>query len=114
VSVVRKKVFHMFGAIGGGAKGFKRARARVGQMHGEWECIGSVDVDAAANRDFTRHIGVPATTLDLADLEQYRAINGREPPAGWREATPNDLRRGARASLACCPRRRASPTNTRR
>lgn len=99
---VVKKVFHMFGAIGGGAKGFKRAKVQLGGMQGEWECIGSVDVDAAANRVFQHRVGVPATTLDLADLAQYVAINGRAPAPGWREAGPDDIRRAANGHRPDC------------
>jgi site-specific DNA-cytosine methylase len=87
--------FHLFGAIGGGGKGFNRAKPRVGNMHGRFRCIGSVDVDAAANRDFARLVGVAATTLDLFDREQYVAFHGRQPPADWREATPQDIQRAA-------------------
>jgi site-specific DNA-cytosine methylase len=83
--------FHICGAIGGGAKGFNAASARVGNLVGKFRCLGSVDVDAAANRDFQRLVGVPATTLDLFDRDQYIAFHGKEPPAGWREATPADI-----------------------
>ncbi|MAF05582.1 DNA cytosine methyltransferase [Herbaspirillum sp.] len=87
--------FHLFGAIGGGARGFSRASARVGNMVAKFRCIGSVDVDAAANRDFGRLVGVPATTLDLFDLDQYLAFHGHMPPPGWREALPVDICRAA-------------------
>ena len=87
--------FHLFGAIGGGARGFNRGQARVGNMVARFRCLGSVDVDAAANRDFQRLVGVPATTLDLFDRSQYLAFHGKEPPAGWREATPADIRAAA-------------------
>ena len=87
--------FHLFGAIGGGARGFNRAKARVGNLSAKFRCIGSVDVDAAANRDFSRLVGVPATTLDLFDREQYIAFHDRQPPADWREATPQDIQRAA-------------------
>lgn len=87
--------FHLFGAIGGGAKGFMRGKARVGNMVARSRCIGSVDVDAAANRDFKRMVGVEATTLDMFDRSQYVAFHGHEPPAGWREATPDDIRKAA-------------------
>lgn len=87
--------FMLFGAIGAGAKGFKRGSARVGNMVARPRCIGSVDVDAAANRDFKRLVGVDATTLDMFSLDQYIAFHGRMPPAGWREATPDDIRRAA-------------------
>ncbi|MDD3652439.1 DNA cytosine methyltransferase [Immundisolibacter sp.] len=87
--------FHLFGAIGGGARGFMRGTARVGSLVARPRCIGSVDVDAAANRDFARLVGIEATTLDLFDRDQYTAFHGHEPPAGWREATPADIRRAA-------------------
>lgn len=87
--------FHMCGAVGGGAEGFQRATARVGKLRAKFRCIGSVDVDAAANRDFERRIGVKATTLDLFDRAQYIAFHGKEPPSDWREATPEDIRRAA-------------------
>lgn len=87
--------FHLFGALGGGAKGFMRGKARVGNMVSKSRCIGSVDVDAAANRDFRNMVGVPATTIDLFDRAQYIAFYGHEPPAGWREATPDDIRKAA-------------------
>ncbi|RQU88699.1 DNA cytosine methyltransferase [Burkholderia cenocepacia] len=87
--------FHMFGAIGGGAKGFNEGKARVGNLEARFRCIGSVDVDAAANRDFLNLVGVDATTLDLFDRSQYVAFWDREPPRDWREATPDDIRRAA-------------------
>lgn len=87
--------FHLFGAIGGGADGFNKGEARIGNMVAKYRCIGSVDVDAAANRDFERRIGVKATTLDLFDRSQYIDFNGKEPPADWREATPGDIRAAA-------------------
>lgn len=87
--------FHLFGAIGGGAKGFMRGKARVGNMVARSRCIGSVDVDPAANRDFKRLVGIEATTLDLFDRDQYLAFHGHPPPAGWREAMPEDIRQAA-------------------
>lgn len=95
MSRVVKKVFHVCGAIGGGARGFKRAQVRLGSLEGSWECVGSIDIDAAANRVFQRRVGTPATSLDLADRSQYMAIHRKEPPPEWREATPEDVRRAA-------------------
>ncbi|AMP13703.1 DNA cytosine methyltransferase [Collimonas pratensis] len=89
------KHFHLFGAIGGGAKGFNRGKARLGNMVAKFRCIGSVDVDAAANRDFERLVGVKATTLDMFDRDQYVDFNDRQPPPGWREATTADIKRAA-------------------
>lgn len=49
--------FHLFCGLGGGAKGFNDASPRVGSMTGRFRCIGGVDVDAAAIRDFERLTG---------------------------------------------------------
>jgi len=87
--------FHLFCGIGGGARGFNRGHARVGQMVARFRCIGGVDVDPAAVRDFERLSRAPGTVLDLFSREQYVAFHGTEPPPGWREATPEDLRRAA-------------------
>lgn len=89
------RVFHVCGSIGGGAKGFQRGSARVGNLQAKFRCIGSVDVDAAACRDFERLVGSKATVMDLFSRDQYIAWHGKEPPPGWREATPADIRRSA-------------------
>lgn len=88
-------VFHVCGGIGGGAKGFNRGSARVGNMVGRFECIGSVDVDPVACQSFEHVVGTSATVFDLFDLHQYIAFHGRMPPEGWREATGEDFRRAA-------------------
>ncbi|MGY2455598.1 DNA cytosine methyltransferase, partial [Pseudomonas aeruginosa] len=49
----------------------------------------------AGLRDFERLAGVPGTLLDLFTRDQYVRFHGKEPPAGWREATPEDIRRAA-------------------
>lgn len=87
--------FHLFSGLGGGAKGFNKAQPRVGNMVGRYRCIGGVDVDAGALRDFERLTGMRGTVLDLFDRDQYIAFNGHEPPADWREATPADIRAAA-------------------
>lgn len=87
--------FHLFCGLGGGAKGFNRSTSRVGELKGRWECIGGIDVDPASVRDFTRAAGVQGTLCDLFSEEQYRAFHGKAPPAGWREATPADIRAAA-------------------
>jgi site-specific DNA-cytosine methylase len=89
------RVFHVCGAIGGGAKGFQRASARLGNLQAVFRCLGSVDVDPAACRDFERLIGSKATVMDLFSREQYTAWHGHAPPPGWREVTPADIRRAA-------------------
>ena len=84
---------HLFCGLGGGARGFNRATARVGNLTAEFRCLGGIDVDTAAVRDFERLAGVTGTRLDLFDREQYRAFHGAEPPADWREAGPADVHR---------------------
>jgi len=87
--------FHFFCGLGAGAKGFNRASPRVGTMVGKMECIGGIDVVPAAVADFGRLAGVPGTLLDLFDRDQYIAFHGKLPPADWREALPDDIRRAA-------------------
>ncbi len=77
---------HLFCGLGGGAKGFNRARPSIGTLQGRMRCVGGIDNDAAAIRDFTRAAGVQGTVLDLFDRSQYVAFHGREPGPEWREA----------------------------
>lgn len=88
--------FHFCCGLGGGKKGFNRARPQVGSTAGVMRCIGGIDVDPAAIRDFDNAgPGRPGTVMDLFTRGQYIAFHGKEPPAGWREATPADIRRAA-------------------
>ncbi|WP_175649926.1 DNA cytosine methyltransferase [Pseudomonas sp. Marseille-P9899] len=89
------KHFHMCCGLGGGAKGFNRAKPIVGNLQAEWQCLGGVDVDPAGLADFERLSGVKGTLLDLFTRNQYIRFHGKEPPPGWREATPEDIRRAA-------------------
>lgn len=95
MSTVEIRHFHLFAGLGGGAAGFNRGEARVGSAHARFRCIGGIDVLPGAVTDFGRLAGVPGTLLDLFDREQYRDFHGHEPPAGWREAMPADIRRAA-------------------
>lgn len=87
--------FHLFCGLGGGAKGFNKASPRVGNMVGKFRCIGGVDVNAPSIRDFERLTGARGTVLDLFDRSQFQDFHGMEPPAGWREAMPADIRAAA-------------------
>ena len=82
---------HVFCGLGGGARGFNRATARVGTLQADFRCLGGIDVDPAAIKDFHRLAGVPGTCLDLFDREQYAAFHGHEPSGDWREATTADI-----------------------
>jgi site-specific DNA-cytosine methylase len=87
--------FHFCCGLGGGARGFNRANARVGILEAVFRCIGGIDSDPASIRDFERLSGVPGTVMDLFTREQYSTFHGREPPAGWMEAAPADIHRAA-------------------
>lgn len=89
------KHFHFCCGLGGGAKGFNRAKPIVGNVQGEWQCIGGVDIDPAGLADFERLSGVKGTLLDLFNRDQYIRFHGNEPPPGWTEATVDDIRRAA-------------------
>lgn len=91
MNTVELRHAHFFCGLGGGARGFNRARPAVGNLQARFRCIGGIDVDAAAIRDFQRLSGVPGTVLDLFNREQYLAFHGREPGPGWREAGPADI-----------------------
>lgn len=82
---------HLFCGLGAGARGFNLAIPRVGNVRGRFVCVGGIDVDAGAIRNFERLTGTPGTVMDLFDREQYVAFHGMEPPGGWREATPLDI-----------------------
>lgn len=93
--VVEFKHFHFFCGLGAAAKGMNKGHARVGSLRAKFRCIGGIDNNRAAVADFGRLAGVQGTEMDLFDLEQYRAFHGREPPIGWHEATPADVRAAA-------------------
>ncbi len=82
---------HLFCGLGGGARGFNRATARVGTLEADFRCLGGIDVDPQTIRDFSRLAGVPGTCLDLFDREQYEAFHGSQPPADWQEATTANI-----------------------
>lgn len=83
---------HLCCGIGAGARGFNMSNPRVGRLSARFECAGGIDVDAGAIVNFERMTGVKGTVMDLFDRDQYRAFHGKEPPQGWREATPEDIR----------------------
>ena len=93
--VITYKAYHFFCCVGGSAKGWRRGTARVGNLQAVWRNIGGCDVDARAVHFFERNAGCKGTVIDLFSREQYQAFHGHEPPAGWREATPDDIRASA-------------------
>lgn len=95
MSAVELRHFHLFVGLGGGARGFNRASPRVGNLVGRFRCIGGIDVDPVAVRDFERLANTRGTVLDLFDRDQYTAFHGHEPGPDWREAMPADIQRAA-------------------
>lgn len=95
MNTVEIRHFHAFVGLGGGARGFNKANPRVGTTQAKFRCIGGIDVDAAAIRDFDRLANAKGTVLDLFDRSQYEAFHGRTPPVGWVEATVADVHRAA-------------------
>lgn len=88
--------FHFCCGLGGGKKGFNKAKPQLGSTAGVFRCIGGIDVDPASIRDFDRAgPGRPGTVMDLFTRAQYTAFHGKEPPSNWREATAVDIRRAA-------------------
>lgn len=87
--------FCLFAGMGGLSLGLDRGCARIGQTIARMRCLGGVDAWPAACRDFRTVTGSPCAELDLFDEADYRAFHGREPPAGWREATAQDIRDAA-------------------
>ncbi|WP_085598170.1 MULTISPECIES: DNA cytosine methyltransferase [unclassified Pseudomonas] len=93
-----KRTYTHFGfccGLGSGAAGFNDSSLQIAQMLGNWRCLGGVDVDPAGLADFESLTGVKGTLRDLFTREQYTAFHGTEPPAGWIEATAEDIRRAA-------------------
>jgi site-specific DNA-cytosine methylase len=88
--------FHFCCGLGGGAAGFNQANPRVGNLRAKFNCLGGIDVDPGAIRNFKRLTGVDGTVMDLFTRDQYTAFWGKEPPSTWTEATPADIRRAAR------------------
>lgn len=95
ITDVEIRHFHFFCGLGGGALGFNRGEARVGNARAKFRCIGGIDSDPAAVADFSRAADVPGTMRDLFSREQYCEFHGKEPPADWREALPVDIRLAA-------------------
>ncbi|MDP3909085.1 MAG: DNA cytosine methyltransferase [Gemmatimonadales bacterium] len=101
------KVLHFFCGAGGGGLGFRRAEAEFRGVRARFEGIGAIDCDPLACEDYRRLVGEPATVLDLftrSDYVDHHSTwvqhDGRwvmtqrvEPPAGWREASAEDVLR---------------------
>lgn len=87
--------FSVCGGIGSGAAGFNDADPSIGAIRGRMVCVGGIDVDPRACRDFKKLTGVEQACRDLFTLQQYRGFHGHDPAPGWREVTPADMRAAA-------------------
>lgn len=87
--------FHLFSGAGVGAAGMQDARPEIPGLTGRMVCLGGIDVDAAGAADFFRFTGVRCTVRDLFSRQQYTAFHGQQPPDGWAEAMPDDIRAAA-------------------
>ncbi len=83
--------FCLFAGMGGLSLGLNRGQARIGNTVARMRCLGGVDVWPVAVSNFTKLTGSRGTVMDLFDRADYIAFHGKEPPAGWREVTPDDL-----------------------
>lgn len=87
------RVGHLACGLGSGALGFRQANPKVGNVTARFETAGGIDIDPGALANFEHLTGVKGTHLDLFSRDQYVAYHGNEPPEGWREATPEDMRK---------------------
>jgi len=85
-------VLHIFSGIGGAALGMQEAETEYRGVRGSFITLAGIDCDEEACRDFEMLTGARAVQMDLFSREDYIAFRGHEPPADWREATPEDLR----------------------
>lgn len=85
-------VLHLFSGIGGAALGMQNAEAEYRGIRGEFFTLAGIDCDTEACADFEMLTGAPAVQLDLFSREDYIAFHGHEPPTGWKEVTPADIR----------------------
>lgn len=87
--------FSVFSGSGIGAAGMQDAAPAIPGLEGQMVCLGGIDVDPAGAADFYRFTGVRCTVRDMFSRNQYIAFHGHEPPAGWVEASPADVRAAA-------------------
>ncbi|OPY63662.1 MAG: putative BsuMI modification methylase subunit YdiO [Pelotomaculum sp. PtaU1.Bin065] len=86
-------VLHLFCGIGGEALGMQEAETEYRGINANFLNLGGIDSDPDACKDFEMFTGAPAFCMDLFSREDYIAFHGHEPPSGWREVKPEDLRR---------------------
>lgn len=86
-------VLHLFSGLGGAALGMQNAETDYRGVKANFLTLGGIDCDPDACSDFEMLTGAPAFNMDLFSREDYIAFHGYEPPATWREVTPEELRK---------------------
>jgi site-specific DNA-cytosine methylase len=84
-------VLHLFAGIGGAALGFQEAAGEWKGISGRFYTLAGIDCDQEACQDFEALTGAPAVCMDLFSREDYVLFHGKQPPADWKEATPEDI-----------------------
>lgn len=73
------RIGHIASGLGGGAKGFKKAKGTymLGDIpvEWEWENVAGADVNSTRNRQFERIVGAPAYDVDLFPRRDYIAYH---------------------------------------
>lgn len=83
---------YLFGGIGGGALGFKGARAEYMNKVAHFRSLCSIDSDPVVCQNYEQITGGRAVQMDLFDRQQYLDFHGvNEPPAVWHEAEAWDI-----------------------
>lgn len=79
--------FHLFCGIGGGARGFNRGEARVGNLSARFRCLGGVDVLAMTWADYdSDYIKVVAQQKTGAKVEIYCHHTLKAELEAWRRS----------------------------
>lgn len=86
------RMLHLFAGIGGGSLGFKNARFSWRGVAGRYENVLAIDSDPGACESYRRITGGRIECWDLFSAEQYERFHGVQPPEGWREIMPEDIR----------------------
>ncbi len=87
------KMLYLFCGIGGATAGFQNAEEEYKGIKGNFETICGIDCDPEACQDFENITGSRAVCMDLFSREQYIKFHGNEPPKGWKEIRPEDIRK---------------------
>jgi site-specific DNA-cytosine methylase len=86
-------VLHLFSGIGGAALGFQQSEGEWKGIPGRFYTLAGIDCDQEACQDFETLTRAPAVCMDLFTRQDYELFHGKQQPADWREAVPEDIRK---------------------